>query len=346
MADPIALLNLVTTTPTRFTVIRPELLPDMQVLQSISTEDMISNRMARFKALWSSYDPPMAAEYDVGVLEFDPIRINQECNSFFEALVRDRVNQACRAITLVFAVGGDLDAIGSRYPYGVPRITVATGGAFDETDAAYRTRLWLSPSILSLNGPGQGTYESYIFWALSAPMPAGELPIRHAAAFTKRATGHVFIAIMADNYQPRVIQDFQTGDWIMTDPGTPTPTDLQIKTVFDFINDKKFARKGLTDWISILRPKLTHTNIRANIKSFPGVASEALMTDVRDRILALVNAIRWLGADLTMLSLEAAIAASGAYNVEIVEPKADVIVAQDGLVKIDEVRLAYAGVGE
>ena len=53
--------------------------------------------MAQFKALWDSYDPPNAATYDVGNLEFDPIKINQELNAFFETLVRDRVRPSSAA---------------------------------------------------------------------------------------------------------------------------------------------------------------------------------------------------------------------------------------------------------
>jgi len=330
------------------------------VLQSISTEDMISNRMARFKALWASYDPPYAAQYDVDQLEFDPIRINQECNSFFEALVRDRVNQACRAVTLAFSVGGDLYTNNSRYPYGVPRLMYDVRGnqltqaqvdagavvASYETDSAYRTRIWLSPSILSLNGPGMGTYESYVFWALSTPMPPGERPIRHASAFTKRATGHVYIPIMTDDFQPDSKIDLLTGDLVTNDPGSPTPTDAQIVAVYNYITDKGFARKGLTDVVSILRPQITRTDIRANITLFPGVDSTTLMGEVNTAVQNLVAAIRWLGADLTILSIETALGQTGVYNVELLEPTADVVVGQSGVIKVDQIRLHYAGVGE
>jgi len=367
MVDPVQLFNLVTTTPSRFTVIRPDLLPPMAVLQSISTEDMISNRMARFKALWHQYDPPMAAEYDVGNLEFDPIRINQECNSFFEALVRDRVNQACRAITLAFAIGSDLDAIGSRYPYGVPRLQYDAAGnvltqdqieagaipASSETDVAYRMRLWLSPSILSLNGPGQGTYESYVFWALSAPMPAGAKPLRHASIYTTPGTGNVYIVIMSDDYQPVTTTDVVTGDLVTIDQGSgPTPSAAQIKAVYDYINDKDFARKGLTDVISVLRPQVTHIKIQVQIQSFPGVDSKTLMTQVNAAVNAVVANIRWLGADLTRVLLAGAIGQSGTYNGKILAPvdeggkPMDVVVNQAGVIQVDEIRLSYIGVGE
>ena len=75
-------------------------------------------------------------------------------------LLRDRVNQAARSITLAYAIGTDLDAIASRYPGGVPRLP-------SESDDRYRRRIWLSPNTLSPHG----TAEAYEFWALTA-LPA------------------------------------------------------------------------------------------------------------------------------------------------------------------------------
>ena len=64
------------------------------------------------------------AQYDVGQLEFDPIKIKAERLAFFEALLRDRVNQAARGVTCSIWHGSNLDAIASRYPGGVPRQSV------------------------------------------------------------------------------------------------------------------------------------------------------------------------------------------------------------------------------
>ena len=145
------------SSPSRFNVLQPEQLGRMALLEPISTETNISDRMARFKALWLHYDPPNGAQYDVGNLEFDPIKIQAENAAFFEALLRDRVNQACRGVTLAFGHGADLDAIASRYPGGVPRQE-------NEGDVRYRRRVWSSPNPLS----SHGTAEAYEFWGLTA----------------------------------------------------------------------------------------------------------------------------------------------------------------------------------
>ena len=242
------MVTLVTPTPSRFPVIRPELLQRPSVLETISADSIIEERMARFKTRWAEEDPPNAAQYDVGDLEFDPIKIVTENASFFETLLRDRVNQAARAVMLAFSYGSNLDAIASRYPGGVPR-------GEGETDENYRRRIWLSPNIL---GP-HGTTESYAFYALSA---LGPNVVRDAAAFTTRGTGVVTIPVLLDKPWPKlseqqiaaeIARQFQTG---LIDPlrisfntmptgGLPIPSADQILQIYKYMIAD--TRKGLTD---------------------------------------------------------------------------------------------------
>jgi phage-related baseplate assembly protein len=341
--------NLVSPVLTRFPKIRPELLPPMAVLQSIDTEKIIRDRMQELISLWQAADPPNAAQYDVSNLEFDPIKINQELNAFFELMLRDRVNQACRAVTLAFSVGSDLDAIGSRYPYGVPRKSIANGDSFDETDDQYRTRLWLSPSIFSLNGPGQGTFESYVFWAMSAPMFDGEWSIKHASAMTKAGTGYVYIPIISSKTDnPGLIWDVSPDGNVWTlAPGTqPMPTSRQIEAVYEYITAPGTARKGLTDVISVMAPKPVITTIDIDMWLFPGVDKPTLMRQTATAFNDLVTAMRWLGSDLTILSIDGALTQAGVYDRTLISPKEDLIVGPDGIVVITSVRLRYRGTGE
>jgi phage-related baseplate assembly protein len=349
--------NLVTTTPSRFSVIRPDLLPTMQVLQSIDTEALITNRMLKLQQIWMQHDPPNAANYDVGNLEFDPIRINQELNAYFELLVRDRVNQATRAVTLAFSVGSDLDAIASRYPAGgVPRKTANatdpnllwTGTGTQEPDALYKQRIWLAPNILSLSGPGQAVYESYVFWAMTAPMPPGELPIKHATQYTKPYTGNVYVPILP--YQPLnttwVQNPLNLNQWKLSPTAVVYPTDAEVSAVYEYIAAPYMGRMGLTDVLSVLKPKVVNTTIDADIYLFPAVDPGSLMGEIMQAIGNMVVALNWLGADLTLLALEGAMAQAGVYNTVIRSPAADVIVGLDSVINIQSVTLTYKGVGE
>jgi phage-related baseplate assembly protein len=323
----------------RLSVINLAELPLMQVLESISSEQILDNRMARFKALWFSYDPPNAAQYDVGPLEFDPIKITQENSTFFELTLRDRVNQAARAVTLAYAVGGDLDAIASRYPGGVPRLDTNNDGIPDERDDRYRRRVWLSPNVLSPHG----TAESYVFWALTA-----DPTLHDASATTIEGTGKVYVTLMAES-GPITLQwvrtnDRLTGEFVGTraDPVfNPTPTLQQIVDVRKYILDE--ARRGLTDEIITYAPKITTINYKIRIWLFPNVSVDMAITAVENALGALLEKQRWIGYDHSRMAIDAAVAQPGVHHAIIDEPVRDVLVGEKGVVKVGFIDVKLVG---
>jgi phage-related baseplate assembly protein len=340
------MVELVTPTPSRFPVIRPELLQRPSVLETISTDAIVDERMARFKLRWSEEDPPNAAQYDVGHLEFDPIKIVTENAAYFEGTLRDRVNQAARAVMLAFAVGTNLDAIGSRYPGGLPRME-------GEDDEHYRRRIWLSPNIL---GP-HGTTESYAYYALTA---LGENVVRDAAAFTTRGTGIVTIPVLMNKPPPlmseqqvlaAVQREIRTGliDPLQvsfeTDGGVPIPTSDQVLEIYKYVIAD--TRKGLTDEIVIARPKVYQLRYDIRLKTFPGYDVAGVLTNVATGLMALIEKQRWLGYDHTILCIDGVLdGAGGVHNRVIVSPPGDVLVGLDGAVQVLGIDLTWEGESE
>jgi phage-related baseplate assembly protein len=342
------MVTLVTPTPSRYPVIRPELLQRPSVLESINTDQIIEDRMTRFRLRWAESDPPNAAQYDVAPLEFDPIKIATENATYFELLLRDRVNQAARAVMLAYAFGSNLDAVASRYPGGVPRKE-------GESDDNYRRRIWLSPNIL---GP-HGTTESYAFYALSA---LAANVVRDAAAFTTRGTGVVTISVLLNKPWPmlseqaikaEVDRQFRTG---LIDPlkisfdtmptaGLPIPSPDQILEIYKYIIAD--TRKGLTDEIVIARPKLKQLRYDIKLKTFPGYDTAGVLTNVVYNLMLLIEQQRWLGYDHTIMAIDGALdRAGGVYNRTIVSPASDVVVGLDGAVLVTGIDLTWTGVGE
>jgi phage-related baseplate assembly protein len=324
----------------RLSVINLAELKRMVVLESIDSEKILADRMARFKSLWLTYDPPNAAQYDVGELEFDPIKITQENSTFFELALRDRVNQAARAVTLAYAVGSDLDAIASRYPGGVPRLDTNNDGIPDERDDRYRRRVWLSPNVLSAHG----TAESYVFWALTA-----DPTLHDASATTTEGTGRVYVTIMpesgsvADMTWERKI-DPLTGLFLSTraEPEfNPIPTLQQIVDVRKYIIDE--ARRGLTDEIHTYGPTITPTNYKARVWLFPNVSVDIAISAIEQALAELIEKQRWLGYDHSRMEIDAALAQVGVHHAIIDEPVKDVMVGDRGVVKVGIVEIRLAG---
>jgi phage-related baseplate assembly protein len=294
----------------RISVLVPANLQPMVVLEKINVEQILADRMARLKALWAKYDPPMAAQYDVENLEFDPIKINQEACSYFELMLRDRVNQAARAITLAYAISTDLDAIASRYPGGVPRLE-------GESDDRYRRRIWLSPNTLSPHG----TAEAYEFWALTASPE-----FRDVTA----------MRMVMHDYYPTILITC-----LMEPPADPEPTQEILVRTRAYIHD--LSRQGLTDVISVNPPKVKHINYKIAVWLYPGAMPDQTLEKMKDRVFKLIDNQYWLGHDHSLMAINAACALQGVHHVDILEPTDDVFVGPDWVIKVDNVSVLIAG---
>jgi len=294
----------------RISILLPANLQPMVVLEKIDVEQILADRMARFKQLWASYDPPMAAQYDVEQLEFDPIKINQEACAYFELMLRDRVNQAARSITLAYAIGTDLDAIASRYPGGVPRLP-------GESDDRYRRRIWLSPNTLSPHG----TAEAYEYWALTA------LPeLRDVTA----------IRSVAHDYYPTILITC-----LMDDSVDPKPTQEQLVTIRAYI--QSLSRQGFTDVISVNPPKVMEIEYKVSVWLYPGTVTDQTILKIISNLQTLVSEQYWLGHDHSHTAIHAACALSGVHHVDIIEPAEDVFIPLDWVVKVTNISVLLAG---
>jgi phage-related baseplate assembly protein len=294
----------------RISILVPANLQPMIVLEKLDVETTLEARMARLKQLWASYDPPSAAQYDVENLEFDPIKINQEVCSYFELLLRDRVNQAARSVTLAYAIGTDLDAIASRYPGGVPRLE-------GESDDRYRRRIWLSPNTLSPHG----TAEAYEYWALTA------LPeLRDVTAI--RSVQH--------DYYPTILITC-----LLQPPSDPAPSDEQLVRIRAYIQSE--ARMGLTDVISVNPPKVRDINYNVALWLYPGTMPEPALIKIKENLTKLAEDQYWLGHDHSLMAINAACAFSGVHHIEVVEPTEDIFVPLDWVVRVNSITVTLAG---
>ena len=316
-------------------------LPAFDVLELISTENIITSRMAEVVANWEQNDPPNGYAYDGSNVEFDPIRIQQETGAYFELLVRNRVNQAARAVTLAFAVGGSLDAIASRYPGGMPRMT-------DETDDAYRTRIWLSPNTFTQNG----VYENYVFYALTAAQKANT-PLRDCQVQSTPGSPNVYITIMADGTPVAALQDsFGNYTGQFSAYPSPSPTDAQIASVATYIAEPGMGRKGQTDVVSVNGANIVNAALNISFYLFPGWDRVAMMNALCPALAAMIEGQRYLGYSITRSAIDAALKVSGVSSVVISSPNVvsgssdpDVLVSltANQAINLTSVSLSFAG---
>lgn len=320
----------------RFSVLDPSTLGLMEVIEIIDTETMITERLQRLKQIWAQRDPPAGAQYDVENIEFDPLRIQAELSTFFDALIRSRVNQGARAVTTVYAQGEDLRAIASRYPGGMPKLD-------GETDDHYRRRIWLSPNPLSPHGVA----ESYEFWALTANnglmRDATTIKVRPSLAEdpvivitcikdAPELTAAAAAAALSGNWETYIAA-------LATANQVPTAADLI--EVRRYIIDEK--RAGSTDVLSIRSPMLKDVTYRVQAWLYPGADKVTVMNQLRVNLAKLVEAQRWLGFDHTLMQINAAASQIGVHHIDILEPTDNVNADPTQLVRVLGIETTYAG---
>ena len=175
--------------------------------------------------------------------ESDPAIKVVQLSAYRELKLRQRINEAARALMLAYAMKSDLDQIGANMD--VPRLQIWPAdpdkgtAAVMEADEDYRRRIQLAPQGMSVAGP-EG---AYVFHALSS-----DGRVRNATA-TSPSPGHVVVAILSHE-----------GD------GTPSQELLDIVAAH-------MAQDGirpLTDYVLVRGAQVIHYQVHAKLYSFSG----------------------------------------------------------------------------
>jgi len=144
------------------------LLPAPDVVAALDYEQLLEARRARLIALFA--DDEQTAVARALALESEPMTMLLQENVERELLLRQRVNDAARAVLLAFARGADLEHLAAEYH--VQRLTIVPAdpdavppvAAVMESDEALRERAHLAWDGLSTAGPRA----AYAFYARSA----------------------------------------------------------------------------------------------------------------------------------------------------------------------------------
>lgn len=232
-------------------------------------------------------------------LESEPINIVLQACAYRELLLRQRVNEAARAVMLAYATGTDLDQIGGNY--GIPRLTITPANplavppvaAVLETDTAYRQRILLSLDSYTT----AGSAASYRFHALSA---SGQVL---AASATSSTPGTVTVHILST-------------------VGNGTASPELLATVATALNAEHV--RPLNDLVEVLSATIAPYTITANLVLLPGPDSEAVRQAALTAAQAYAQSARALGNGVSLSGIYAALHQPGVKRVELAAPLADI----------------------
>lgn len=285
------------------------LLPAPDVVEALDFEVVL----AAMKADLIARDPDLVL---VLALESEPLVKLLEVAAYRETLIRNRVNQAARAVMPAFATGGDLDQVASIL--GVVRLLLDPGDPAHnvaptyEADEALRRRYLLAPSGYSVAGPEA----AYVYHALSA---SGDVL---DASATSPSPGEVVVTVLSRLGQGAA------------------PAEL-LAAVDAAVSDESV--RPLTDHVTVQSASVVPFAIAGRRYTYAGPDKDVVLAASDAALDRYLEATHRLGRDVPLSGLLAALHVPGMKRVELDAPTALIVVDDTQTAVCTSVALAFGG---
>ena len=272
-------------------------LPAPSVVEVLDFEAILSTRKAHLVSLLPEAE--RAAVTALLELESEPATKLLEENAYQETILRNRVNEAGKAVMLAFALDGDLDQLGANVNVARLVITPANPNALPpvaavmEDNDAYRLRIQEAPDGLSVAGPKA----SYEFHARSS-----DGRVKGASA-TSPAPASVTVTVLAND-------------------ATGIASAELLATVARALNAEEVRPLG--DRLSVQAAQVIDYQIEATL--FIGVGPEVpiLLDAARANAVRVSQPRRPLGHSIYRSACSAAVHVEGVRKVVLTSPAADI----------------------
>lgn len=289
------------------------LLPAPNIIEMLDYETIL----AQHKADMVSIFPECAA---LLALESEPLVKQLRVSAWRELLLRQRVNEACRALLLPFAKGADLDHIGTTY-HRTQRLLVSAGDAtatppvpaVRENDADYMYRCTLAPSGFSVAGPS-GAYE---YHALSS---SGEVK----------------------NADPHSPNPGSVDVYILSTTGDGTPSVPLLAAVNAALQPNTV--RPMCDEV-IVKPAIVKTyQITAVIYGYDGIVEAMALAAAHTNTAAYAKEHHRIKHSIFRAGIEASLKVSGVSDIEITSPAASIINNFGEAAYCTAINITYGGI--
>lgn len=281
------------------------------VVETLSFEAIFAQMLADLRAR----DPAFTA-----LVESDPAYKILEVAAYRELLVRQRVNEAARAVMLAFARDSDLDHIGARYDAGRLMIDAGNPDAFPpvpptyESDDAFRQRI-----PLSLEGyTTAGSEGSYVFHGLSA---SGGVKDVSAVSPTP---GHVVVYVLAHE-------------------GNGSADAALLAEVEAALNAQTV--RPMTDQVTVQSASIVEYQITAVLTLYPGPSSAVVLAAAEAEAATLAAGNHRIGFDVNLSAVYRALHQPGVQNVNLILPAANIVVSDGQAAYCTAINITVGGAG-
>ncbi|EFN5580012.1 baseplate assembly protein [Escherichia coli] len=275
-------------------------LPPPVVVEPLDFETLFAQRKAAFIAMYPEDEQEEIAR--TLELESEPITMLLEENCYRELLLRQRVNEAARAVMLAYSTDSDLDNLAVNF--NVERLTIQEEDdsvtppieAVMESDADLRTRTQQAFEGLSVAGPTA----AYEFWGRSAD---GRVADISAVSPTPSC---VTISVLSRE-------------------GDGTASDDLLSVVTAALNDEEV--RPVADRVTVQSAEIVPYQIDATLYIYPGPEAEPVRQASEQQLQAYIAAQNRLGRDIRLSAIYAALHVEGVQRVELAQPVADIVLS-------------------
>lgn len=292
-----------------FTAVDLSQLPFPDAVDALDFETILTAMLADLRAR----DPLFSA-----LVESDPAFKIMEVCAYRELLLRQRVNEAVKAVTLAYAEQADLEQIAARYDVQRlqlvaenPATTPATPAVYEDDDSL-RRRVQLSFEGFSTAGP-EG---AYVFHALGADADVLDV------AVASPAPGVVSVAVLS-----------RQGN------GTPSPALLAAVDATLSAQDVR----PLTDNVEVVPGNIIDYSVTASLVLFDGPDATVVIDAARAAMQAYASASHRLGRDITLSGVYAALHQPGVQRVVLAAPAANIVTAWNQAAYCNGITLSAGG---
>lgn len=273
-------------------------LPPPVVVEPLDFETLFNERKEAFIALYPEDEQDVIRR--TLSLESEPITMLLEENCYRELLLRQRVNEAARAVMVAYSVGSDLDQLAANF--NVERLTITPEDdsvvppvpAVMESDADLRVRTPQAFEGLSVAGPTA----AYEFFGLSAD---GRVADVSAVSPTPAC---VTISVLSRE-------------------GDGTASQELIDIVASALNGEEV--RPVADRVTVQAAEIVPYEIDATLYIYPGPESEPIRQASEQKLQTYIADQRRLGRDIRLSAIYAALHVEGVQRVELAQPLADMV---------------------
>lgn len=330
--------------PSMFTAVDLSRLPAPSIVEQIDYEALLAQNVALYKTLNPSH---------TAFVESDPVYLLLQAFAYREMQLRQRNNEACRAVMLAYAVGSDLDQLGALM--GVARLELDPGNAelgvpkTMESDVEFRRRIQLAPEGFSVAGP-EG---AYIFHALSADPRVLDASATSAAPDDIRAI--VFNVLAAHSASAALLEDMAGQLDAATWPGDVVVTVLAREgdgTASPELVNAVAAQLGedtvrpLTDHVTVQAAEIVPYQVEATVYTYAGPDSQLVLAESRKRLERYIEESHRLGRDVPLSGLYSVLHTEGVQRVVLLSPTEDIVLDRTQASWCTEILIESGGVDE